>query len=507
MPKAKKRSTLIIEFIECLRIPEGSKVGEPFSLEPFQKKFIRDVYDNPNGTRRGYLSISRKNGKSALLAALLLVHIVGPEARLNSQVVSGARSRDQAALVWSLAAKIISLCPDLQGATHIIPSSKKIIGLPMNVEFRALSADGAKNMGISPVFAVLDEVGVVTGPTDYFTDSVTSSQGAHTDPLLIAISTQAPTDADLWSIWLDDARRSDDPHTVCHVYEADKECSLLDKRQWKKANPALGRFLNEKFLASEMDKANRLRSEENKARNLYLNQRISLHSLWMAPATWKANNAAPDWSVFQERGAVVGLDLAQKNDLCVACICAMDADGMVHAYPYAFTPLEGIEERSKRDRVPYDQWARDGVLRAVPGQTIDYDFVAQFLLTNLIENGIRIHSIEYDRWRINEFKAACQRVELVGVKFNEVGQGFQSMSPRIDALETALLQSKVCHGAHPVFNLGAASAITVQDPAGNKKLDKNKSSQKIDAIIALVMAAYPLLARQKQLDAPIAVLI
>src|SRR6056300_295391 len=127
-----KRSKAVIQFIESLKIPEGSKVGQPFKLEPFQKKFLRDIYDNEHGTSQAYLSIARKNGKTALLAAILLCHIVGPEARLNSQVVSGARSRDQASLVWSLAAKMVDLCPELSEVCHVIASSKKILGLPMN---------------------------------------------------------------------------------------------------------------------------------------------------------------------------------------------------------------------------------------------------------------------------------------------------------------------------------------------------------------------------------------
>ena len=156
-------------------------VGQPLKLLPFQKRFIREVYDNPHGTSTAILSIARKNGKTALLAAILLAHVVGPEARQNSQVVSGARSRAQAALVWSLAVKMIDLTPGLADLCHTVPSSKKIIGLPMNVEFQALAADGGKVMGISPVLSILDELGQVQGPNDYFTDAITSAGGAWDD--------------------------------------------------------------------------------------------------------------------------------------------------------------------------------------------------------------------------------------------------------------------------------------------------------------------------------------
>jgi len=488
-----KRARAIIEFIEELKIPEGQYVGKPLRLERFQKDFITEVYGNPHGTRHAYLSIARKNGKSALIAAILLAHIIGPEAQRNSQVVSGARSRDQAALVWSLAAKMIAMCPVLSEECHVIPSSKKIIGLPMNVEFKALSADGAKNMGISPVLALLDEVGQVVGPTDYFTDSVTSAQGAHLNPLLIAISTQAPSDGDMFSIWLDDAARSNDPHTVCHLHCAPPDAGLMDESAWEAANPALGKFLNKDYLRSEMEKAERIPSEENKARNLYLNQRISLESIWLAPAVWKDNGGEPDFEVFRRNGVTLGLDLSQKQDLTVACLAARDDDGVIHVYPLTFTPKDGLAERARRDKVPYDAWARDGVLMAVPGKTVDYDWVCQFLKGWMDDNGIEVNAIEFDRWNIQHLKAAAERTGFCtySTAWNEVGQGFKDFSPRMESMETAMLQKRVRHGLHPVLNLGAASAIAVMDGSSNRRLMKNKSSQKIDGIVAMTMAVHP----------------
>lgn len=488
-----KRAKAVIDFIELLRIPEGAKVGEPLKLEPFQKRFITEIYSNPHGTKQAYLSVARKNGKSALIAAILLAHIVGPEAKMNSQVVSGARSRDQAALVWSLAAKMVDLSPELQEFCHVIPSSKKIIGLPMNVEFKALSADGAKNMGISPVLAILDEVGQVIGPNDYFTDAITSSQGAHKDPLLIAISTQAPSDADMWSIWLDDAERTGDKNTVCHIYRADEDCDLMDRSQWKKANPALGKFLNAEFLEKQMKRASRLPSETAKAQNLYLNLRVSQETLWLSPIVWRENDKEPDIEVFRESGVHIGLDLAMRNDLCAAVCSAADVNGDIHMMTFAFGPLGGIEERSRRDRVPYAQWAKDGVIYAPPGDVLDYDMIAQHLKVKLEELGISIRTIQFDRYRINDFKAAAERQGFaVEAEWVEVGQGFVSMTPRIEYMESLLLQRKLRTGMHPVLNLGAASAIAETDNAGNRRLTKKKSSQKIDGIIASLMAIYPL---------------
>ena len=196
----------VIAFIErYCRVPDGEHIGESLQLAEFQKKFILDIYDNPHGTHTAYLSIARKNGKTGLIAGLLLAHLVGPVAVQNSQIVSGAMSREQAAIVFDLATKIINLNPELQRIIRIVPSSKKLYGLPCNVEYKALAAEGKTAHGLSPILAILDEVGQIVGPRSDFVDAITTSQGAHKSPLLIAISTQAANDADLFSVWLDDA--------------------------------------------------------------------------------------------------------------------------------------------------------------------------------------------------------------------------------------------------------------------------------------------------------------
>lgn len=243
MTNPKSRGERVIAFIEhYCKVPSGKSVGVDFHLDDFQKKFILEVYDNPHGTRRGYLSIGRKNGKTALIACILLAHLVGPEAKKNSQIISGAMSREQAAIVYDLASKIVALSPKLRVIVREVPSSKKLCGLPMNTEYRAISAEGKTAHGLSPILAILDELGQVRGPSSEFVDAITTSQGAHDSPLLLAISTQAPNDNDLFSIWLDDAKASEDSNIVCHLYEATKDCDLEDPAEWKKANPALGTF-------------------------------------------------------------------------------------------------------------------------------------------------------------------------------------------------------------------------------------------------------------------------
>jgi len=269
------RGEKVCAFIEQFcPVPEGKLVGKPMKLMAFQRKFILDIYDNPKGTSRAYLSVARKNGKSSLIAGIALAHIVGPEARQNSQIISGARSRDQAALVFKLAEKMVRLSPMLSKVIKVVPSQKSLVGLPMNVEYKAISAEAGTAHGLSPVLAILDEVGQVRGQQDAFIEAIETAQGAHDDPLLIAISTQAATDGDLFSIWLDDAKNAKDPRIVSHVYTAPEDCEVMDKSAWKAANPALGEFRSMTDMEDFAKQASRLPAKEASFRWLYLNQRI-----------------------------------------------------------------------------------------------------------------------------------------------------------------------------------------------------------------------------------------
>ena len=484
------RGERVIAFVErYCRVPEGRSVGKPLRLMPFQKRFVLDVYDNPAGTSRAYLSIARKNGKSALIAAIVLAHLVGPEAKLNSQIISGARSRDQAALVYKLADKMVRLSPELSKIVKPTPSTKTLVGLPMNVEYRAISAEAGTAHGLSPIVAIIDEVGQVKGPYDAFIEAIETSQGAHETPLLIAISTQAATDGDLFSIWLDDAATGADKRIVSHVYEADKDCLLLDPAQWAKANPALGEFLNEQVIADAANKAERMPSSENSFRWLHLNQRISAVAPFVSQSVWQACDAKP----LEFTGPVyAGLDLSSVNDL-TAIVYVGEVDGVWQVRPRFWLPERGLAEKSRSDRVPYDLWAKQGHLETTPGRTIDYDYVAALIKQDCERWDVR--KIAFDR---HLMQSLTPRLYANGFLWDEVegdyplfqpfGQGYVSMSPALRTLEAALLEGKIAHGGHPVLEMCARNAVVTQDPAGNRKLDKSKASGRIDGMVALAMA-------------------
>tara|TARA_R110002073_G_scaffold134349_1_gene282031 strand:- start:6 stop:1565 length:1560 start_codon:yes stop_codon:yes gene_type:complete len=492
------RGKKVVAFIEafCL-IPEGQYVGQPMKLLPFQKKFILDVYDNPSGTSRAYLSVARKNGKSALIAAILLAHIVGPEAKQNSQIVSGARSREQAALVFKLAEKMVRLSPQLSEIVRVVPSSKMLIGLVMNVEYKAISAEAGTAHGLSPVLAILDEVGQVRGPQDSFIEAIETAQGAHLSPLLIAISTQAATDADLFSNWLDDAANAKDRRIVSHVYTAPEDCALNDRKSWRAANPALGKFRSLQDMADFARQAARLPAKENSFRWLYLNQRIEAVSPFLSKSEWEANSAAADVPLGSPCWA--GLDLSASRDL-TALVLVFPVDDKFHVVPHFFLPAQGIRERSQSEKYPYDTWAKQGFLTLIDGPVIIPSVIARAIAE--VSHDYDLQLLSYDRWRINDIVRELDNIGILAQTYDgnsfqkqsgvlpvaPFGQGFKDMAPAVDKLERLVAQRNLCHGGNPILNMCAAGAVIEQDPAGNRKLTKKKSLSRIDGLVALAMA-------------------
>jgi phage terminase large subunit-like protein len=477
------RGQRVIAFVEkYCRVPEGDHVGEPMHLEEFERRFILDVYDNPHRTRRAYLSIAKKNGKTTLIAALVLVHVVGPEARRNTQVVSGAQSKEQAGLLFNLAVKMVYLSPQLTKLVRVSMSVKVMYGLPRNVEYKALAAEGKTTQGISPVVAILDEIGQVEGPRDTFVSAVVTSQGAYEDALLVAISTQASTDYDLFSIWLDSQTAAPDPRVVSHVYTAPVKCALDDPAAWRAANPGLGKFRSESDIAHAAKLAKLMPANEPEFRNFHLNQRVETVSSFITRAVWEANAGAPQ--PLDKRKVWGGLDLSSVNDLTALVLETEDGDLEAHFW----LPKEGLLERSRTDRVPYDLWEQQGYLHTTPGRAIEYEYVANEL--RKVFDRCDVQSIGFDRYNITHLKPWLVKANFTDAeiaKFIAFGQGTASMTPALRALEVRLLNGKLRHGNHPLLNMCAANAVVVGE-SGARKFDKARARGRIDGMVALAMA-------------------
>jgi len=502
LPRAlRSRGRKVIDFIEtyCI-VPEGDLMGKPMKLEAFQKKFILEVYDNPHGTHTGVLSIGRKNGKTALIAGLLLAHIAGPEAVENSQIVSGALSLEQAALVFSLACKMINLSPELSVRTRIAPSGKRILGLSKNVEYKALSAEAKTKHGLSPILIIFDEMGQVKGPTNDFVTALETAQGAYEKAMKIIISTQAPTDVDMLSQIIDAQAAAPDPQVVCHVYATLMErlgvdgvvveVDMCDESEWAASNPALGVFRSMNDMRKLAKKARDTPSFEPEFRNLNLNQRVEAAAPFVSRSTWQANGE-PQAEKARPR-VYGGLDLSSVSDLTAAVLVDAD-DGSV--WSNFWLPAEGLRERSKADKVPYDVWHEQGFLQTTPGKAIQYRYVA--LALRKIFDDFDVQLFGFDRYLMAFLKEWLQKVdEKTGEplfsseeidKFVEFGQGTASMTPALRDLEVKLVEHQLRHGNHPVLTMCAANAKVVGD-SGARKFDKKTARGRIDGMVALAIA-------------------
>jgi phage terminase large subunit-like protein len=475
---------------EHCRIPEGRDVGKPVKLRSWQKREILKIYDNPAGTRRAIISFGRKNAKTTLAAFLLLLHTCGPEARANSQLNSAAQSKEQAAILFKLAAKVVRLSPTLAPVMVIRDTIKELFCPELGTLYKALSAEASTAYGLSPVFIVHDELGQVKGPRSELYDALETAVGAHEHPLSIIISTQAPTDADLLSVLIDDALQGNDPKVVVSLYTAPMEADPFSEQAMKAANPAYGDFLNAELVRGMAEDARRMPARESQYRNLVLNQRVEASSPFVSRSLWETCGADPE-EFDDETPIYAGLDLSSVNDLTAFVpIGQPNGDGVWHVRPHFWLPGDGLKEKARKDRVPYDLWHDEGHLHAAPGRSVDYEFVAAFLWGFCSRHNVK--KIAFDRWGFRHLKpwllAAGFTEETVTEIFEEFGQGFQSMSPALRELEADLLNGRIAHGKHPVLSMCAANAVVASDPSGNRKLAKNKSSGRIDGMVALTMA-------------------
>jgi phage terminase large subunit-like protein len=464
-------------------IPEGKLVGQPFRLSKEQRTWLREIYDTP--TRRFILSMARKQGKTAFAACLLLLHLVGPEARANSQLYSAAQSRDQAAILFALAAKMVRLSPELSQYVGVRDTAKQLYCSELGTLYKALSADASTAYGLSPVFVVHDELGQVRGPRSELYEALETASGAQEEPLSIVISTQAPTDADLLSLLIDDAKRGEDARTKVVLYEAADDLDPFSEKAIRQAAPHFDVFMNKQEVLDQAEAARRMPSREASFRNLILNQRINMTNPFIGRSVWAACGGEVDRSVFESAAVFLGVDLSARNDLTAVVAVAQDEDGVWHVDPHFFAPRVGVVERSHRDRWPYDKWAEEGLINLTPGASIDYEVVARWLAEYTESHDVT--SVRFDRWRMDVLQAELGRIGAV-LPLEPFGQGFKDMTPALDALEAELLNGKVRHGMHPVLTMCAANAVATRDPAGNRKLDKSKATGRIDGMVALAMA-------------------
>tara|TARA_R110001606_G_scaffold68797_1_gene157156 strand:+ start:4658 stop:6190 length:1533 start_codon:yes stop_codon:yes gene_type:complete len=462
-------------------IPEGRMVGQRVKLTKHQRRWIKRIYDSP--TRTFILSMARKNAKTALSAFIVLLHLCGPEARPNSQLYSAAQSRDQAAILFELAAKVVRMSPDLSQYVNIRDTAKELLCGELGTFFKALSADASTKFGLSPALVIHDELGQVVGPRSQLYEALETASAAQENPLSIIISTQAPTDADLLSLLIDDALTGADPRNKVELCTAPMDLDPFGIKAIRKANPHFDDFMNKEEVLRQASDAKRLPSREPAYRNLILNQRVEARSPFVSRSIWQESGAQPN--SLEGQSVFGGLDLSSVSDLTALVLVSEGGD----VVPTFWLPEEGLAEKSRNDRVPYDKWARDGHLNTCPGRSIEYEFVAEYL--RWVFDNFDVLRLNFDRYNMRHLRPWLERAGFTEEeleRFVEFGQGFKDMSPALRELESRLLSRKLRHGNHPVLTMCAANAVAVSDPAGGRKFTKAKTTGRIDGMVALAMA-------------------
>lgn len=469
-------------------MPEGRLVGQPVQLRPWQRRELRRIYDNPAGTRRAILSFGRKNGKTALSAFLLLLHLCGPEAKPNSQLYSTAQSREQAGIIFALAAKIVRMSAGLNSVVLIRDTAKQLLCPELGTVYRALSAEAKTAYGLSPSLVIHDELGQVRGPRSSLYEAMETATGAQADALSIIISTQAPTDADLLSLLIDDGLAAHDPRVVVALYTAPMTIEdPFSRKAIKAANPAFGDFLNASEVLAMAEDARRMPSRQAEFENLILNRRVEASSAFCSRSLWGSCDAPP--LPIDDVPVYGGLDLSAVGDL-TALVLVGFVDGVWQVHPTFWLPADGLAQKARLDRVPYDLWHQQDFLLAAPGSAIDYEYVAEFLRG--VFDRFDVRKIAFDRWGFRHLKPWLLKAgftdAMIERHFVEFGQGYHDMSPALRALEGEILNTQIAHGSHPVLTMCAANASVSIDPAGNRKFEKHRSSGRIDGMVALAMA-------------------
>lgn len=467
------------------RIPEGKLVGRPVKLTKHQRRWICRIYDSP--TRVFILSMARKNAKTALSAFLLLLHLCGPEAKPNSQLYSAAQSRDQAAILFALAAKVVRMSPDLSEYVGVRDTAKQLHCQEIGTLYRALSADAATAYGLSPVFVVHDELGQVKGPRSELYEALETASAAQESPLSIVISTQAPTDADLLSLLIDDGLTGADPRIKVELCTAPLDLDPFSEDAIRAANPHFDDFMNKEEVFRQASDAKRMPSAEAGYRNLILNQRVEARSPFVTRSVWQENGGAP--AEFGPGTEVYGgLDLSSVSDLTALVLISEQGENW-GVEPMFWLPETGLAEKSRADRVPYDLWQQQGYLQTTPGAAIEYEFIAAHL--RKVFDRYTVRALAFDRYNMKFLRPWLVRAGFTPEElalFVEFGQGFASMSPAIRELESLLLSRKLQHANHPVLSMCAANATVVKDPTEARKFIKGKATGRIDGMVSLAMA-------------------
>ena len=489
----KAKADRAVKFIENLRHTKAKWAGKRFWLLPWQETLVRDIFGTvkEDGTRQfrtAYVEICKKVGKSELAAAIAL-YLLYADNEPSAEVYGAAADRQQASIVFDVAKRMVELTPALLKRSKIMGATKRIVNYSNAGIYQVLSADVGNKHGFSVSGLVFDEIH--NQPNRNLYDVLTKgSSDARANPLHFIITT-AGNDRnsiafELHTKALDILNgRREDPTFYPVVYGLADDEDWTDEKNWYKVNPSLGYTVEIDRLRDAFREAQQNPADEVTFRWLRLNQWVSSTVAWIPDQIYALGNEAIDMESLKGRECYGGLDLSSSGDITAFVLVFPPHNGKEKyvILPFFWVPQDTIPLRVRRTSVPYDKWQAQGYLMATEGNVIHYGFIEKFI--DDLGKIYNIKEIAYDRWGAVEMTQALEGMGFTVVPF---GQGFSSMSPPTKRFYELLREGKMVHGAHPVLRGMAGNVVVDTDPAGNIKVTKRRSPDKVDGIVAAIMA-------------------
>ncbi|HFI0647054.1 TPA: terminase large subunit [Streptococcus suis] len=488
----KAKADRAVTFINNLSHTKGKWAGKRFDLLPWQEQIVRDLFGivKEDGNRQfltAYIEIPKKNGKSELAAAIAL-YLLYADNEASAEVYGAACDRNQASIVFDVAKQMVQMSRPLEKRSKIMGATKRIVNYSNAGFYQVLSAETGTKHGLNVSGLVFDEIHAQ--PNRHLYDVLTKGSGDAREQPLFFIITTAGTDRnsicyELHTKALDILNgRKKDTSFYPVVYGLSDEDDWNDEANWLKANPSLGHTIGIDRVREAYQQALDNPAEENVFKQLRLNMWTSSSVAWIPEHVYAKGNDPIHYDSLRGRSCYAGLDLSSTSDITAFVLVfppRFEEENYI-VLPFFWLPEDTLELRCRRDHVLYDVWERQGYIKTTEGNVVHYGFIEKFIVD--LSEIYHIKEIAYDRWNATQM---VQNLEGMGLTMVPFGQGYKDMSPPSKELYKLMMEGKIQHGGHPVLKWMGQNVVMRQDPAGNIKPDKEKSVEKIDGIVALIM--------------------
>lgn len=481
----KAKADKAVGFIETeLTFVEGEKAGQPFKLEPWQKKIVRDVFglENPDGTRlirKVFIFLPRKNGKSPLAASIALTLLfTDPEQMGQIYIASGAK--EQTGAIWRPATEMVKRSRELSEVSEVYSGSIVYRGTGSFIQILSSKADTKHGLNSNGVF--IDELHIFQNRELH--DVLITSTGTRRQPLVVYTTTAGADRKSICYEIYDYAKKVQagiikDPTFYPVIFEAPDGADISSVKTWKIANPGFGSIVKAEYIRSAFRETIARPSSRNNFMRLHLNQWVTSETRWINDETWmRCDHGKEDAA---QMPAILGLDLSASRDITAICIMVPNVNGRALFDWRFFVPADTFDHTTWR--AEYMEWERSGYVIRTSGNVIDYERIKEEI--ELLADHYRIQKIGYD-----PYMAQFLIPQLVDAGFDcvPVGQSIRVMAPATKAFEQAVYRDELNHQGNPVARWMLSNCMVYTDPNGNIKVNKEKSSGKVDGIIAAIIA-------------------